>query len=188
MRKRFSLVQAVLGLLIFVFVFVTPLVVHREGLSAQEKAETSQTKTAFIKSIAPASQELAKAYGIKPSIIIAQASLESDFGRTLLARRYDNLFNSKALTGEAFIKLRDSNGQLVSYVRYKSYQESISAYLAQLKAGQVGNSNSYKLFVANKNVNTLADVLQSSGFSTSKTYAKELKSIIKTYQLTDYDK
>lgn len=37
MRKRFSLVQAVLGLLIFVFVFVTPLVVHREGLSAQEK-------------------------------------------------------------------------------------------------------------------------------------------------------
>ncbi|WP_164684299.1 glucosaminidase domain-containing protein [Streptococcus hyointestinalis] len=141
-----------------------------------------------MKSIAPASQELAKAYGIKPSIIIAQASLESDFGRTLLARRYDNLFNSKALTGEAFIKLRDSNGQQVSYARYKSYQESISAYLAQLKAGQIGNSNSYRLFVANKNVNTLADVLQSSGFSTSKTYAKDLKSIIKTYQLTDYDK
>ncbi len=114
--------------------------------------------------------------------------MESDFGRTLLARRYDNLFNSKALTGEAFIKLRDSNGQQVSYARYKSYQESISAYLAQLKAGQIGNSNSYRLFVANKNVNTLADVLQSSGFSTSKTYAKDLKSIIKTYQLTDYDK
>ena len=49
MRKRFSLVQAVLGLLIFVFVFVTPLVVHREGLSAQEKAETSQTNTKMSK-------------------------------------------------------------------------------------------------------------------------------------------
>ncbi|MCS4488961.1 glucosaminidase domain-containing protein [Streptococcus sciuri] len=149
---------------------------------------TSQTKTAFVKVIAPISQKLAHAYGVRPSIIIAQASFESDFGRTLLARRYNNLFNSQVTPERHAIWLRNTKGQLVCYARYKSYQESISAYLMQLKAGQIGSSKSYEAFVATKNVDTLAEFLQHSGFSRSKDYARKIKAIIKVYRLKAYDK
>ena len=50
----------------------------------------------FIQSIAPAAVNSSHNYGILPSITIAQAILESDWGQSQLASNYHNLFGIKS--------------------------------------------------------------------------------------------
>ncbi|MFS1664353.1 glycoside hydrolase family 73 protein [Streptococcus sp. zg-JUN1979] len=188
MRKRCSLSQVVWLALLFAGMILLPLGVNHKGLSAKTKLAASQSKAAFIKQIGPEVQEVAKAYGVNPSIIIAQASLESDFGKTLLASRYHNLFATKAEKGDAIIRLRDSNNQMIAYAHYPSTAASVEAYLSQLKAGAIGDDKTYELFVGTKNDKQLAKSLETTGFSADSQYAKALLDIINRYHLAQYNR
>nr|WP_288623857.1 glucosaminidase domain-containing protein [uncultured Streptococcus sp.] len=50
-------------------------------------------------------QKVAASYGVRPSIIIAQAVLESNYGTNLLAVKYHNLFAVQAQVGQTAIEL-----------------------------------------------------------------------------------
>ena len=60
-----------------------------------EKEQSLQSKEKFIKVVAPIAQRAAKPYGLFPSVTIAQACLESNFGQSELSRKYNNLFGVK---------------------------------------------------------------------------------------------
>ena len=57
------------------------------------------THEQFIARLAPEAQSLQAQYGVKASISIAQAALESDWGRSELAAKYNNFFGVKASAG-----------------------------------------------------------------------------------------
>ncbi|MFX3748101.1 glucosaminidase domain-containing protein, partial [Streptococcus suis] len=73
--------------------------------SATKKQSVSYTQTEFIEEIAPTIQKVAASYGVRPSIIIAQAVLESNYGTNLLAVKYHNLFAVQAQDGQTAIEL-----------------------------------------------------------------------------------
>ena len=62
-------------------------------------------KAQFLAELAPAVQRLAARTGLPASTVLAQAILESDWGRSALAQRARNLFGIKAHRGS---RARDS--------------------------------------------------------------------------------
>jgi len=59
----------------------------------------------FLRSVAPAALESAMAWGLPPSVIMAQAIHESGWGGSSLARGANNLFGIKARLGEPSVVL-----------------------------------------------------------------------------------
>ena len=62
-------------------------------------------RRAFLMHIAPAALISGQAREIPPSIILAQAILESGWGRSRLSREHHNLFGVKATAGQAMVRL-----------------------------------------------------------------------------------
>ncbi len=194
MRDRLSLSQFLLSFLLFTLVFIIPLSINHAAPSATENREVSYTRTEFIKKVAPTIQKVAKYYGIRPSVVIGQAVLESNYGRYLLATKYYNLFAVESKSGGSVITLPyqtyiNGNWQTseMKFVIYRSWDESIYSYFALLQSGQLGNSTVYDQMIANPDYKKLAQVLQDTNFGSDPKYASKLVSIIEENRLTDYD-
>ncbi|WP_424555335.1 glycoside hydrolase family 73 protein [Streptococcus agalactiae] len=191
MRKRFSLLNFIVVTFIFFFFILFPLLNHKGKVDANSRQSVTYTKEEFIQKIVPDAQDLGKSYGIRPSFIIAQAALDSNFGEKLLANKYHNLFGLLAKPGTPAITLNDSSTgkkQEKQFIRYKSWKYSMYDYLAQIKSGATGKKDSYTIMVSVKNSKTLVQKLQDSGFDSDKKYAKKMTEIIDLYDLTRYDK
>ncbi|MBC2399710.1 glycoside hydrolase family 73 protein [Clostridium tetanomorphum] len=134
-----------------------------------------------------------KKYKILASITIAQAILESAWGKSALAQESKNLFGIKAIGEWRGIKKLYStyewyNGRKIKindYFRvYNSYEESIEDHALFLV-----NNSRYRqagLFSA-KNYIGQANSLQKAGYATDPNYAKTLINLIEQYELNKYD-
>ncbi|MCL2322886.1 MAG: glucosaminidase domain-containing protein [Oscillospiraceae bacterium] len=130
--------------------------------------------------------------GIYPSVTIAQAILESGWGKSTLASQYNNLFGIKSDGwGGNVVNLPSkeytANGweYYPSYYRvYSSFEESIADHSAFLR-------NNYRytaggVFSA-RNYAEQAYAIQNSGYASGYNYASTLISIIQTYNLDAFD-
>ena len=71
--------------------------IRQEQQAQKEAAEKlERQRKQFIKTIAPVAQKVDKSYDLLPSITIAQACLESNYGQSQLAQKYNNLFGVKS--------------------------------------------------------------------------------------------
>lgn len=78
---------------------VDPALRARIGVILVDHAASSwprDSRGAFLRAIAPAALRAGRTHGIPPSITLAQAALESGWGRSRLARLHHNLFGVKA--------------------------------------------------------------------------------------------
>lgn len=187
MRKKLS----VRKFLIISFVVLVCLVLPLIFRSSVRKADTVQsvpyTQSEFIGDIAPDIQTVAAAYQLRASVIIAKAILDSDDGRTLLAEKYHNLFKVEAQSGESFISLKDSSGQVKKYKIYKTWKDSIYDYFSQIKSGRVGGEGFYVSLLSQKGYKKAAELFQTSAGDGTDTYAQDLITIIEQKQLMNYD-
>ena len=63
------------------------------------------SKEEFVAEITPYARELQESCGVLPSIIMGQAVLESNFGQSQLASKYNNLFGIKAYGNQPKVNL-----------------------------------------------------------------------------------
>lgn len=100
--------------------FLDDVLVHDGGASA-----LPQTGNAFIDRIAPGAVASMHATGVPASVTIAQAILESGWGRSRLAAQYHNLFGMKAHAGQPSVTLLTQefvNGKMISvYAKFRVY-------------------------------------------------------------------
>ncbi|VEE21178.1 peptidoglycan hydrolase [Streptococcus equinus] len=196
MKSRFSLVQFLIFLAVLVFGIFSPLYAHRAIPNADKVEKVSYTQKEFFDTIAPSVQEVASAYGVKSSIVMAQAALESNYGRYLLASKYHNLFAVAAQPGDKIITLKyrhyfvnEWQTEIGQFAVYKSWDDAIYDYFALLKEQKISNSKgAYELMVSDKGYKKLAQALQDMSFSTDPDYADKLVKIIEENNLTSYDK
>ncbi len=61
-------------------------------------SKLSRQREEFLRGLLPAAQRVAARYGLPVSVLLAQAALESNWGRSRLAREARNLFGIKAVS------------------------------------------------------------------------------------------
>ena len=135
-----------------------------------EKEQSLQSKEKFIKVVAPIAQRADKPYGLFPSVTIAQACLESNFGQSELSRKYNNLFGvkgtdpntSRELTTSEFVN--DHWETVTGRFRvYDTYEESIEAHRRLFVNGTTWNRKQYQHVLAAKDYATQAQALETDG-------------------------
>ncbi|HCX1089495.1 TPA: amidase domain-containing protein [Staphylococcus aureus] len=164
--------------------------------SGQFNVVDSKDTRQFVKSIAKDAHRIGQDNDIYASVMIAQAILESDSGRSALAKSPNhNLFGIKgAFEGNSvpFNTLEADGNKLYSinagFRKYPSTKESLKDYSDLIKNGIDGNRTIYKPTWKSE-ADSYKDATShlSKTYATDPNYAKKLNSIIKHYQLTQFD-
>jgi flagellum-specific peptidoglycan hydrolase FlgJ/murein DD-endopeptidase MepM/ murein hydrolase activator NlpD len=140
--------------------------------------------------VGQAAQATAPKYGLYASIMAAQALLESGYGQSTLASQHNNYFGIKAKAGEPSVAMSTAeylNGKWVypkeNFRTYTSVEEGFVAN-AKLLSGWSFYSGAWV-----KNCNTYEDAAKwlQGRYATDPTYASKLISVIKAWNLTQYD-
>lgn len=151
------------------------------------------TPADFIATIAPPAKESAKRTKIPASFTVAQAALESGWGKSLLASKGKNLFGVKAdhawkgdvltLNTREFIK-----GKWVMveahWRKYQDWLDSIEDHANFLLL----NPRYRKAFAKPMNGEDFARVIQSAGYATDPRYADKIITVIHSHDLASLDK
>jgi len=155
-----------------------------------------QSAEDFVQKLSPYAEQAAKELGVEPKVLLAQAALETGWGRSVIKNSDGsssfNLFNikaSKAWHGDQaqMSTLEYENGiakkEQAGFRSYASYQESFQDYVDFIKSNprygdalkQVGNGERY------------LHELQQAGYATDPSYANKVMSIYHGNRLAALD-
>ncbi|RMC38641.1 MULTISPECIES: glucosaminidase domain-containing protein [unclassified Lactobacillus] len=152
----------------------------------------------FLNTAASQAQKVAKKYGLYPSVMIAQAIVESNWGQSGLAVNANNLFGMKAddsWPGETYAartREEDKNGKsyyiVAKFRKYPSYQNSFDDNGKKLRQGVSWQPDRYQgAWLENATAYTDATKALTGTYATANNYNTILNNRITTYNLTQYD-
>lgn len=145
----------------------------------------SQTtdRQAYILRYKDMAVSLMQEYGVPASIILAQAVLESDSGRSTLARKANNHFCIKChnWSGKSFFWDDDEKGEC--FRKYPSAEASFRDHSVFLSS----RPRYASLFACGRDYRKWAQGLGKSGYATNPEYGALLLGIIESEQLYRYD-
>jgi mannosyl-glycoprotein endo-beta-N-acetylglucosaminidase len=194
-----GLQRFVLQVFILIFLLLLPAVctLRATGDFAEsqltERVATFESYN-FIREIAPIAKSTQKETGLLPSVTLAQACLESDFGRSLLASKHHNLFGIKAYGNEPQVTM--STQEYVdkkwitikaTFRTYNSWAASVADHTKLFVDGVSWDSAHYHAVLAAKTPEAAVAALEAAGYATDPNYAAQLLALINEYQLTTYD-
>lgn len=168
-----------------------------------EKPQTDQEK--FLATIGPmAKADMAKS-GICAAITIAQAILESGWGKSELAKIANNLFGmKKSLSGNTWPNSAWDGKSVYSkqtkevyasghatvqadFRAYKTLQDSVNDHSAYLAGARNGSSLRYKGLVGCADYKKSAQIIKAGDYATAPDYVGKLCRIVEEYDLTRYN-
>lgn len=159
-----------------------------------EPINTNREKEEFIVRLSGHAELLQKKHNILPSISIAQAILESDWGTSELAVENNNLYGIKGSNPANTVVMNTKefvDGEWLEieapFRKYESWQESMSDHAALFINGTDWNANQYADVLAAGNYKEAASALQNNGYATDPAYAEKLITLIEEYRLYQYD-
>jgi len=175
----------------------------KEEPAAQIKAWTEELpkidedshQADFINAVAPAAILIAQEHDIYPSVMIAQAGLESSWGRSDLAQKHNNLMGTKgSWEGEnVVVRTReDVDGKSVyidaGFSVYESWADSLERY-GSLMAQGLDWDNTYYEGTWRENAETYKEATAwlEGRYATDSAYADKLNSTIQSYGLDRFD-
>lgn len=196
-KKPLSISLILLSILVIFMSFV--FVLSALTTQVEEQQQVSQLtpemqQSQFIERLAPYAKQLHQKYGVLPSITLGQAILESDWGKSELASKYNNLFGIKAYGNQPKITLSTKeyvNEQWITiqgdFRVYQSFEESMDDHAQLFIHGVDWDPNKYQPVLQAQNFEQAADALQQAGYATDPTYAEKIKQVIIAHQLQKYD-
>lgn len=150
-------------------------------------------KNDFIDKVKDGAIEGWKKHKILPSVSIAQAILESNWGRSKLAKEANNLFGIKGdYNGESLtVTTKEWDGSKMidvdaGFRKYPSWNESIEDH-GTFFTSTDWRKNNYKNVIGETNYKDMAKALSDSGYATDPAYATKLINIVEEYNLSKYD-
>lgn len=145
----------------------------------------------FISSIASYVNKYMDDYGIKVvSPIVAQAIIESNWGKSKLSVEANNYFGLKCGSGwkgeKYTIKTKEEyNGVLktitANFRKYNSMEEGVKGYFDFI------NTKRYSNLKGVTDPKTYLENIKSDGYATSSSYVENVYNIVEKYGLTAYD-
>ena len=137
-------------------------------------------KEAFLAAYTPVAKEVAEDLGVSYKIVLAQAALESGYGKSVKGNGLMGIKSHGDDRSVDFTTHEVINGKKVkitdSFRAYDTPEDSIRGYGKFLKA-----NSRYRHFLraGAENEDAQLSALQSSGYATDPMYSQKLKNIIK---------
>lgn len=155
------------------------------------KADSTREEI-FIEKLAPYALDAQALYGVRPSVLIAQAALESSWGDSDLSKEVNNYFGIKGSSeDEEYLTSEYMDEEWIktyaSFRRYETIEESVMDYAQLLVYGLSWNPNLYTEAVTATNYKDAALAIQNAGYATDPNYADKIIQIIEQYQLFIFD-
>lgn len=169
------------------------------SLAPVEKVSAATAdQTAFLNTAVKQAQKISKKYGLYPSVMIAQAIVESNWGQSGLAVNANNLFGMKAddsWTGGVYTsktREEDKNGKsqyiIAKFRKYDSYQDSFDDNGKKLRLGVSWQPDRYQgAWLENAASYTDATKALTGTYATAHDYNTTLNTRITNFNLTQYD-
>ena len=153
------------------------------------------SKQTFIDSIKDGAIEGWEKFKILPSITIAQAILESNWGKSNLAVKANNIFGIKGdYNGRKYLHDTwevDKEGKRFNSTEWFRHYPNIGASVVdhgEFFTSTPWRSNNYKHVIGETDYKIAAQALSDAGYATDPQYADKLINIIETYNLNQWDK
>jgi hypothetical protein len=168
--------------------------VKAPATTPQMEKYTFNSTSDFIQAVGTAAQKSQKLTGVPASVTVAQAILESDWGRSRLTRQANNLFGIKALgntTGPAGVVFlatweHTPDGDVIVQAPFRAY------YTLEQSIDDHG-----KFFIRNRryaaaladasDARAFAEDIQDAGYATDPSYAAKLIGLMDRYNLYRFD-
>lgn len=167
------------------------------GRRARLARAANTSEQAFIDSIAASAQSLANANDLYASVMIAQAIVESGWGKSKLSSAPNyNLFGIKGNYQGQSVTMPTSeyvNGQWITinaaFRKYPSYKESLQDNVTVLKTTSFQSGVYYYSGAWKSNTNSYKDATAwlTGRYATAPNYGSTLNRVIENYNLTQYD-
>lgn len=160
-------------------------------LSLNSSRSSDGDREAFVEKVASYAVPLQDSHGIWPSVTIAQAILESNWGKSGLAVNEHNYFGIKGSSTEpSYSTMEYDEGWVeiqASFRSYGSMEESVKDYANLIANGTQWNADLYRPVIEADNYRQAAKALQTSGYATDPTYPDKLIDLIERYELDRFD-
>ena len=194
-RKNIRWPAVVAGVAVILLAFVFSLKNLSSPFTDNQQENEAQSHQQFIERLVPHAQELQDGYGVLPSIILGQAILESNWGKSTLASKYNNLFGIKAYGDQKKVSLETKefvNEEWITiqgdFKVYDSWEQSMDDHTQLFVQGVDWNPALYEKVITATNYQEVAQALQDAGYATDPGYAQKIIQVIETYQLNQYDR
>ena len=170
------------------------MTVRRARSHPGQRRGLSRSQAAFLHTLLPAVERIQQRYALPASVVLAQAILESNWGRSRLARTAKNLFGIKAVSRHvdaitlptAEFDPGSARARIVParFAVYASYEDCLGDYARLLAfAPRYAPARA----VADDPV-AFAEQLEACGYATDPGYAEKLACLIRRYRLTRFDR
>lgn len=147
----------------------------------------------FIKKVGALASADMKKSGVLASLTVAQAILESAWGKSELATGGNALFGIKATkswkgkvyckdTKECYDGANLVDVKNAAFRAYDSWEESVEDHSAFLKANK-----RYKEVIGETDYKKACEAIKAAGYATDPDYVEKLVKLIEDYELTEFD-
>ena len=166
----------------------TPAANNQADISAIHFSSNAHSQQ-FIESVAPGAIEGWRKYGVLPSVTVAQAIIESGWGRSGLSTEAHNLFGIKgSYNGQSVVmRTREVYGGRSVYVNanFRAYPNNSASVEDH---GNFLYSNSrYRNLLGDRDYASVARKLRADGYATDPNYANAIINMVQTYGLNRLD-
>ncbi|EAF3980601.1 GW domain-containing glycosaminoglycan-binding protein [Listeria monocytogenes] len=194
MKKKFT--QILLASVIVSSTLVLFVQAEAAGTNQTTVSQAGMTlsQQQFIQSIANDAQDLQKEEKILTSVTLAQAILESNWGKSGLSTSANNLFGIKGSYEGSSVSMGTqefSSGKAyhtqADFRKYPDKKASLVDHAQLFVNGVSGNANLYSAVIGETNYKEAAYAIQEAGYATDPAYAEKLISTIENYNLDQYD-
>ncbi|MBO5057507.1 MAG: glucosaminidase domain-containing protein [Lachnospiraceae bacterium] len=147
----------------------------------------------FIKKVGALASADMKKSGVLASLTVAQAILESAWGKSELATVGNAIFGIKATkswkgkvyckdTKECYDGVNLVDVKNAAFRAYDSWEESVEDHSAFLKANK-----RYKEVIGETDYKKACEAIKAAGYATDPDYVEKLVKLIEDYELTEFD-
>ena len=180
-RKNIRWPAVVAGVAVILLAFVFSLKNLSSPFTDNQQENEAQSHQQFIERLVPHAQELQDGYGVLPSIILGQAILESNWGKSTLASKYNNLFGIKAYGDQKKVSLETKefvNEEWITiqgdFKVYDSWEQSMDDHTQLFVQGVDWNPALYEKVITATNYQEAAQALQDAGYAIDPGYAQKI--------------
>lgn len=176
------------GVVVLFFVTVAVLAKQPEPAPTGTSVDSREE---FIEAVADEAVKFQEEYGITPSVTIAQAILESNWGQSGLAQNEQNYFGIKGSADSPQYQTQEYEEDWVEreagFRSYASLEESVEDYAQLLAEGTGWNQDLYQAVIEADHYEEAARALQEAGYATDPDYSNKVISLIERHELDRYD-